>query len=65
VAEHVVEDVGLLEVVELMWLADESPRRKTPVGKVLEEDIVGHQSWISSTSSRSNGSMTRLTQSES
>ena len=42
-AEHVVEDVGLLQVVELVRLADEAARREAPVGQVVEEDVVGHE----------------------
>ena len=42
-AEHVVEDVGLFEVVELVGAADELSRREAPVSEVLEEDLVGHQ----------------------
>ena len=43
VAEHVVEDVRLLEVVELVRLADEVAGREAPVREVLEEHVVGHQ----------------------
>ncbi len=42
-AEHVVEHVGLFEVVELVRLADEVARRETPVGQVVEEHLVRHQ----------------------
>ena len=36
-AEDVVEDVGLLEIVELRAAADECPGRKLPVGQHLEK----------------------------
>jgi hypothetical protein len=43
VPEDVVEDVRLLEVVELVRLADEVAGREAPVREVLEEHFVGHQ----------------------
>ncbi|MCY1543124.1 hypothetical protein D9M68_789190 [compost metagenome] len=43
VAEHVVEHVGLFEVVQLVRLADEVARREAAVGQVVEEHVVGHQ----------------------
>jgi hypothetical protein len=43
VAEHIVEHVGLLDVVELRGLADELPGGKTAVRQMLEEHFVGHQ----------------------
>jgi hypothetical protein len=42
-AEDVVEDVGLLQVVELVGPADELAGREAPVRQVVEEDLVGHQ----------------------
>jgi hypothetical protein len=43
VAEDVVEDVGLLQVVALRRRADEPARDERSVGEVSEEDAVGHQ----------------------
>src|SRR5215831_569230 len=43
VAKHVMEDVGLFDVVELVGLAYELARRKAAIGKVVEENVVGHQ----------------------
>ncbi len=43
VAEDIVEDVGLLQVVQLMRLADELAGREAAIGQVIEEHIVGHQ----------------------
>ena len=43
VAEDIVEDVRLLQVVELVGLADELAGRKAPVGQMVEEHLVGHQ----------------------
>src|SRR5258708_1515917 len=42
-AEDVVEDVGLLEVVELIALADELARREAPIGEMFEEHLVGNE----------------------
>ena len=42
-AEHVMEDVGLLQIIELFGPADEIACRKATVGKMIEKDIVGHQ----------------------
>ena len=42
-AEHVVKDVGLFDVVELVGAADELARGKTPVGQMIEEDRIRHQ----------------------
>ena len=43
VAEDVVEDVRLLQVVQLAGVADEPAGGKAPVGQMLEEHLVGHQ----------------------
>ena len=37
VAEDIVENVGLLQIVELRAAADEGPGRKLPVGQHLEK----------------------------
>ncbi len=42
-AEHIVEDVRLFQVVELVGAADEMAGREAPVGEVVEEHLVGHQ----------------------
>ncbi|MEI9992572.1 MAG: hypothetical protein WDM86_21390 [Rhizomicrobium sp.] len=42
-AEHVVEDVRLLDIVELVGAPDELAGGKAAVGEVVEEDLVGHQ----------------------
>ncbi|MEJ1970504.1 MAG: hypothetical protein WDN03_18030 [Rhizomicrobium sp.] len=42
-AEHVVEDIGLLQIVELAGAADELAGREAPVGEMVEEDLVRHQ----------------------
>ncbi len=42
-AEDVVEDVRLLDVVELAGLPDELPGGEPAVGEVVEEDLVRHQ----------------------
>ena len=42
-AEDVVEDVRLLDVVELVGLADELAGREAPVREMLEEDRVRHE----------------------
>ncbi len=42
-AEHVVEDVRLLDIVELVGAADELAGGKAAVGEMVEEDLVGHQ----------------------
>ena len=42
-AEDIVEDVGLLQVVELLGPADELAGGKAPVGQMVEEDVVRHQ----------------------
>ena len=42
-AENVVEQVGLLEIIELREAADEIAHRKHPLGQHREEDQVGHQ----------------------
>ena len=39
-AEHVVEDVRLLEIVEFVLGPDKSAGRKPPIGEVLEEHVV-------------------------
>src|SRR5690606_5221866 len=43
VAEHIVEDVRLLQVVQLIRLADELARDEAAVGQVVEDDLVRHQ----------------------
>jgi hypothetical protein len=40
VAEDAVEDIGLLEVVELIALADELARREAPIGTLHEQEGV-------------------------
>src|SRR5437588_3747038 len=42
-AADIVEDVGLLEVIELVAAPDEASRRKASAGEIAEEDIVGNQ----------------------
>ena len=42
-AEHVVEDVGLLQIVELVGPADEIAGDEAAVGEMIEEHLVGHQ----------------------
>src|SRR5260370_14551573 len=42
-AEDVVEDVGVLEVVELSALADELACREAPIGEMFEEHLVGNE----------------------
>src|SRR3546814_3589158 len=42
-AEDVVEDVGFLQIVELLRGADEIARGKAPVGEMVEEGGVGYQ----------------------
>ena len=42
-AEHVVEHVGFLDVVELLAGADEIARREATVGEVVVEDVVRDQ----------------------
>src|SRR5260221_4249592 len=42
-AEDVVEAVGLVEVVELIALADELARREAPIGEMFEEHLVGNE----------------------
>ena len=49
VAEHVVEDVGLFQVVEFVRLADEVAGREAAVGEVVEEHLVGHQPGTATT----------------
>ena len=41
--EHVVKDIGLFDVIELMRLADEVAGGKAAIGQVFEKDLVGHQ----------------------
>ena len=43
VAEHIVEDVRLLQVVELRARADELASGETAVGEVVEEHLVRHE----------------------
>lgn len=42
-AEHVVENVRLLQIVELIAPADEVARNETTIGEVIEEHVVGHE----------------------
>ncbi len=42
-AEDVVEDVRLFQIVELVRPADEATGGKAPVGQVIEEHLVGHE----------------------
>jgi hypothetical protein len=42
-AEHVVEDVGFLEIIELPGRADEVAGRKAPLAQMAEEDLVGDE----------------------
>ncbi len=42
-AEHIVEAVGLLQVIELLGLAHPPARGKAAVGQVLEEHGIRHQ----------------------
>ena len=42
-AEHVVENVGLLQIVELGLGTDEGPGGKSPIGEMLEEGVVGDE----------------------
>lgn len=42
-AEHVVKDVRLLQIVELVGPADELAGREPAVGQVLEEHIVRYE----------------------
>ena len=41
--EHVVEDVRLLNIFQLLRLANEVASRKTAIGEVVEKDIVRDQ----------------------
>ncbi len=42
-AEDVVEDVRLLEIVELLGPADEATGGEAPVGQVIKEHLIGHE----------------------
>ena len=42
-AEDIVENVRLLQIIKLRLRADEGTSRKPPVGKVIEEYLVRHQ----------------------
>ena len=42
-AEHVMEDVRLLEIVEFELGPDKSAGRKSPIGEVLEEGVVRNE----------------------
>lgn len=42
-ADHVVKDVRLFEIVHLVRPADETRRREAPIGQMREEHGVGHQ----------------------
>ena len=50
--EHVVEHVGLFDVVELLGRADKVPGRKTPVGEMLEENVSGTSDGTATTRQR-------------
>ena len=41
--EDIVEDIGFLDVIELLARADEVAGRKTTVGEVVEEHLIGDQ----------------------
>src|ERR1700722_1091980 len=43
-AKDVVKDVRLLQVIQFLLGADEGPGWKTPVGEMIEEHLVGHES---------------------
>ncbi len=42
-AEDIVENVRLLQIVNLVRLADEAPDRELPVGEMGEEGLVGYE----------------------
>ena len=42
--EDIVKDIGLLQIVELMPLANEVPGRKPPVRQMRKKHLIGHQS---------------------
>src|SRR4051794_18200978 len=42
-AEHVVENVRLLQIIELRAFADEVARRELAPAEMLEEYVLGHQ----------------------
>ena len=42
-AENIMEDVGLLEIVQLACRTNETARRKSAISQVLEKDFVGNQ----------------------
>jgi hypothetical protein len=42
-AEHVVEDVRFLQIIELVGPADEIARDEAAIGHMIEEHLVGHQ----------------------
>ena len=44
VAEHVVEDIRFLQIIELVRLANEVARNEAPVGQMVEKHIVRYQS---------------------
>ncbi|MEZ5985942.1 MAG: hypothetical protein R3B94_08325 [Hyphomonas sp.] len=41
--ENVVKDIRFLQVIELRFRADKGPGGETPVGQVIEKDVVWHQ----------------------
>ena len=45
VAEHIVENVGLFQIIQFMRLADELAGRETAVRQVFEEHVVRNQAW--------------------
>ena len=42
-SEHVVEDIRLLQIIQLVGLADEAAGHETPVGEMLEEHRIRHK----------------------
>ena len=42
--EDIVEDVRLLQVIQLLGLANETPGHEAAIGEMLEKHRVGHQS---------------------
>jgi hypothetical protein len=43
VAKDVVEDVGFLEIIQLLLGSDEGTGRKAPIGEVIEENVIGNE----------------------
>ena len=44
VPKHIVKDVWLLQIIQLLGRADEVTRRKAPIGEMVEKNFVGHKS---------------------